>query len=84
MREFTEFEESMMRMWMRERGYSDGYIENIITSLKEISQRFGGIPNPDMVRAAYWNRSKTLRHWRMVAVRVYERYLREEVQGKRR
>ena len=84
MREFTEYEESMMRMWMRERGYSREYISRIIRTLNEISMKFGGIPSVDEARTAYWHKCYYTRRRMTNAVHVYERWFREEVQGKRK
>ena len=79
MREFTEYEETLMRMWMRERGYSEEYIENMLTSLREIAKQFGYIPAADVVRAAYWGKSRHIRRRRVTAVNIYERWLLERI-----
>ena len=70
----TSFELASFRRYLRRKGYTDGTINNIISSLNRMIEENGRILDPDEIVDAYWEKSKALRHWRRYAAKKYQEY----------
>jgi len=74
----TWIELASFRRYLRKKGYTDGTINNIISSLNRLIEENGRILDPDEIADAYWEKSKALRHWRRYAAKKYQEYRKKE------